>query len=1064
MDENKIAFIFCTNDEIFYNESVKFLQAVEIPENMNVEIINVENISGIAEGYNRAMRESEAKYKVYLQENVFVINKRIIFDILEVFVGNKHLGLLGLYGCKKIPTSIQAWSGNHGVLGKLPIGGDGSSKDGAVKEVVRSYEPVEAVGGSLIATQHDMAWRDDLFKGNSLYEVAQSTEFRMAGYDVGVVRQSESWCIHEKWDVRADAASQFEREAFKRTYSNYLFPLVSILIPTYNRPQLFKLALDSVLQQTYTNIEIIVCDDSTNNETEIEIKPYLKQYPSMKYIKNDRNLGQFENDLKCLELANGEYINFLMDDDLFHCEKIEKMMDYFIHDESEELSLVTSYRQLIDMNGNKLRDWKATTRLFNSDTIMDGIEFGEYIIQSCMNYIGEPTTVLFRKTRLTEPFGTLSRRKYICNVDLASWINLLSNGKIVYIAEPLSYFRIHQQQQLHSPKIRIQGGIDFIHQVLCAKEYGYFHKDLFKYKSAIENCLKIIERLFEQFSTMTEVIQQFEELNVWYQKLLNEKSRIVKEFPLVSIVIPAYNRPEYLEQALLSSINQTYPNIEIMICDDSTNSNVYEQIKPLLSNYNHIAYKKNNTPLNRENFVQCHKIANGEYINFLMDDDLFHPEKIEKMMRYFLKYPEVTLVTSDREYIDEAGEILKRNSSQEKLFSQDKLLDGIEFGNLMLKNVNNYIGEPTTALYRKSDLNHYGEYQGKKYNALIDVATWLSLLPKGKVVYIAESLSYFRQHAGQNQNSLEKLPRNIYQWFNLIYDSRTDGFLNKEDDYKSALLSWNKLTHEIIRKVYSGNAAHLLKDSNINQSMLKAAESLTMYEDVHKCNYCGKRFKEYVSWPDKYGKSEHKFEMWNQNSICPVCMSLDRERLFKTYLEQETNLLSSRLQVLHIAPEKNLRRWLSSLAHLNYICGDLYPQDAVTEKIDITETRFKNESFDVVLISHVLEHIPDDIQAMNEIFRILRPNGWGIVQVPIALDILDIYEDFSIVSPEERYKAFGQEDHVRIYSRQGFIKRLESVGFKVELYNHEDKYGDEAIKQMGISNKNSLYIVRKEQH
>src|SRR5699024_10710464 len=104
-------------------------------------------------------------------------------------------------------------------------------------------------------------------------------------------------------------------------------PLVSILIPTYNRPKYFEEALQSVLQQTYQNIEIIIGDDSTNNESEKLMKEkYLPYYPNILYIKNKLSLGQFDNDIMLFCKANGEYINYLMDDDLFHLQKIEKMM------------------------------------------------------------------------------------------------------------------------------------------------------------------------------------------------------------------------------------------------------------------------------------------------------------------------------------------------------------------------------------------------------------------------------------------------------------------------------------------------------------------------------------------------------------------------------------------------------------------------------------------------------------------------------------------------------------------------------------------------------------------
>ncbi len=221
-------------------------------------------------------------------------------------------------------------------------------------------------------------------------------------------------------------------------------PLVSILIPTYNRPHYFKIALESALAQTYSNIEIIIGDDSTNDETATLIREqYLPNYKNITYIRNTPTLGQFHNDLMLIEKSNGEYINFLMDDDVFYKHKIQKMMTYFEQDPNKNLALVTSYRVRIDDHGNLIGDSHPTQRLYSEDTPLNGIFLGNWMLKGGHNIIGEPTTTLFRKELLTEPFGTLKERQYSCSVDMASWISLLSKGNAIYISEPLSQFRYH---------------------------------------------------------------------------------------------------------------------------------------------------------------------------------------------------------------------------------------------------------------------------------------------------------------------------------------------------------------------------------------------------------------------------------------------------------------------------------------------------------------------------------------------------------------------------------------------------------------------------------------------
>lgn len=146
--------------------------------------------------------------------------------------------------------------------------------------------------------------------------------------------------------------------------------------------------------------------------------------------------------------------------------------------------------------------------------------------------------------------------------------------------------------------------------------------------------------------------------------------------PKVSILIPAYNKPHYLELALKSALNQTYENVEIIISDDSTNVEVHAMIQPYLREYECITYVKSETPLEAENFNKCIELATGEYINFLLDDDLFHPEKIKRMMNCFFRIENISFVTSYRELIDENGKVLPPSTLNMKIAKETTLLKG----------------------------------------------------------------------------------------------------------------------------------------------------------------------------------------------------------------------------------------------------------------------------------------------------------------------------------------------------------------------------------------------------
>jgi glycosyltransferase involved in cell wall biosynthesis len=270
-----------------------------------------------------------------------------------------------------------------------------------------------------------------------------------------------------------------------------------------------------------------------------------------------------------------------------------------------------------------------------------------------------------------------------------------------------------------------------------------------------------------------------------------KKGGVKVGLPLVSIVIPAYNRPNTLQIAIDSVLEQTYPNIEIIICDDSSDDRVQEMLVSYLHSYPQIKYHKNERNLFLENWHKCFDLAAGEYINYLMDDDVFHKEKIAKMIYFFNEFENITLVTSYRQTIDASGQFLPPIRATTRLYEETRILDGKLLGNVALTRCLNVIGEPTTVLFRKKDLTElYGVYKGKQYSLINDMAAWLSLLSKGKAVYIPEALSYFRRHPNQNNNILGL--KAFSEWLEIMIASREDGFLDTNALFKTALHSYRE--------------------------------------------------------------------------------------------------------------------------------------------------------------------------------------------------------------------------------------------------------------------------------
>jgi len=194
-----------------------------------------------------------------------------------------------------------------------------------------------------------------------------------------------------------------------------------------------------------------------------------------------------------------------------------------------------------------------------------------------------------------------------------------------------------------------------------------------------------------------------------------------------------------------------------------------------------------------------------------------------------------------------------------------------------------------------------------------------------------------------------------------------------------------------------------------------------------------------------------------QNAQCPHCGGLERHRLAWCFFKGRTNLFDQRpKRLLHVAPERTMSKMVSAIPGIDYLSADLDSRLAMV-KMDLTDILFKNEYFDVILCSHVLEHIPDDAKAMSEMYRVLRPGGWAAIQVPVYGD--STYENSSIISPDDRLRMFGQRDHVRKYGRD-ITGRLSAAGFVVEHVLYAQEVSEVDRKKFALKAQDIFYCTK----
>ena len=198
------------------------------------------------------------------------------------------------------------------------------------------------------------------------------------------------------------------------------------------------------------------------------------------------------------------------------------------------------------------------------------------------------------------------------------------------------------------------------------------------------------------------------------------------------------------------------------------------------------------------------------------------------------------------------------------------------------------------------------------------------------------------------------------------------------------------------------------------------------------------------------------------NFSCPCCRATDRDRLYALYFKKRVsaNPPAAKLNVVDFAPQHGLSRLLRNSPYTNYRSADLF-MEGVDDKVDITDMHiYKDNSVDIFICSHVLEHVKDDLKAMKELHRVLKPGGWGIAMVPIMLSLDETLEKDSITSDADRWKYYMQNDHVRMYSKKGFMNNLKTAGFKVNEYNAA-YFGLDNFKKHGIQERSVLYVVEK---
>lgn len=605
--------------------------------------------------------------------------------------------------------------------------------------------------------------------------------------------------------------------------------------------------------------------------------------------------------------------------------------------------------------------------------------------------------------------------------------------------------------------------------------------------------------------------------------------------PLVSVIIPTYNRIATLPRAINSVLKQTYTNLELIIVDDASNDGTDKYIGQIKdSRLRYVRLEKNLGPAGARNAGV--NAAKGKYIAFQDSDDEWDENKLAIQMEALTNSADCDLVYCAMKQVDKGDKVVD-------IIPSKKLSEEFTKGNIYEFLLTYCLISTQTILVKKSLFQKLGGFD-ETLKALEDYDFSLKYAKSYSVEYVNKVLvTQYLSEKSVNQNGKNKILAElqifqkrmndyrrcdkVYSYFEIMrseaekYDCLTflqEELLNSKEYFAED--EW-KIVYQICfheqRLFYSQNRKYigagyiltlvqqLYHMKNVKEMLpiitavtdflarlefgLRMEQQMHMinehsdYEDIHcavrdlekelrnkifTCCVCGNRVI-FNPMSDYYEKNRRKynFPYWNQtfqlesreHYFCPICRSTDRARLIIQFLSFLKDESGNKLKVLQIAPDDVIERYLKAREDVEYESTDLF-MDKVTFNADIQDLGMvENQTYDIVICSHVLEHVRNDRLAMKELYRILKSDGMCIVLVPLVVGLEATDEEWGCI-PEENWKRFGQNDHCRLYAKEDFIERLENVGFMVNGLG-EEWFGSDFYQECGFDKNSILYVATK---
>ncbi|MDR1728241.1 MAG: glycosyltransferase [Acidobacteriota bacterium] len=539
------------------------------------------------------------------------------------------------------------------------------------------------------------------------------------------------------------------------------------------------------------------------------------------------------------------------------------------------------------------------------------------------------------------------------------------------------------------------------------------------------------------------------------------------EKPLVSVICATYNQVSYIRQTLDGFVCQqtTFP-FEVIVHDDASTDGTttvvkrYEKkfpalIKPVYQPKN--IYQNDKKAFNEFYFSICSAPERGKYIAFCEGDDYWiDPLKLQKQVDFLESHPDYSICYTHTAIFHQQENGFAPGGGLRPNLPETSDIYHLAKGNFILT---------ASVMLRNSPRLWKTLSDNIGNNAVGDYMIWMLAAREGKIGKLDDVTAVYRVHAGGEWSGATQ----TRQWQRML--DLLEGMIGifHDDDPKVAATLGGQFFSTAVKL-----GAALANEGRINDS-LACFSRAAQHPPQRHCPVCDADVFAFDPLPAYYeamqSRNGYMFagkaaEMCNARDYsCPRCGAADRERLYAMFFRDIFATLQEKkatgpFEFLEIAPNAAFARFVKSFPFVNYRSMDRFMAE-VDDHFDICDMGgYGDGRFHFIVCSHVLEHIPDDRQALRELHRILNPVGMALIVVPIILELAEDYEDPSKTTAEERWRHFGQNDHVRCYSKNGFVEKLQTAGFTVQQLG-VGHFGEERFAKAGIEPQSVLYVVER---